>query len=84
MQPSAKFGEVPLKVKKDIVFGRWISEKGIEVDQAKVDVIEKLPLPISIKGVRSFLGNAGFYRRFIKEFLKISHPLCKLLEKECK
>lgn len=75
MQPSAKFGEVPLKVKKDIVFGRWISEKGIEVDQAKVDVIEKLPLPISIKGVRSFLGNDGFYQRFIMDFSKITNYL---------
>ena len=40
--------------------------------------------PISIKGVRSFLGHAGFYQRFIRDFLKIAHPLCKLLEKECK
>ena len=37
-----------------------------------------------MKGVRSFLGHAGFYRRFIKDFSKIAHPLCKLLEKDCK
>ena len=37
-----------------------------------------------MKGVKSFLGHAGFYRRFIKDFSKIAHPLCKLLEKECK
>ena len=36
-----------------------------------------------MKGVRSFLRHAGFYRRFINEFSKIAHPLCKLLEKEC-
>ena len=64
--------------------GHHISEKGIEVDRTKVEVIERLPPPISVKGVRSFLGHAGFYRRFIKDFSKISHPLCKLLEKECK
>lgn len=40
-----------------------------------VEVIEKLPLPISLKGVRSFIGRVGFYRRFIKDFSKIAHPL---------
>ncbi|MCQ8086687.1 hypothetical protein NP254_23805, partial [Salmonella enterica] len=69
-------------VKEGIVLGHRISEKGIEVDRAKVEVIEKLPPPISVKGVRSFLGHAGFYRRFIKNFSKIAHPLCKLLEKK--
>ena len=71
-------------VKEGIVLGHRISEKGIEVDRAKVEVIERLSPPISVKGVRSFLGHAGFYRRFIKDFSKIAHPLCKLLEKDCK
>ena len=71
-------------VKEGIVLGHHISEKGIEVDRAKVEVIERLPPPISVKGVRSFLGHAGFYRRFIKDFPKIAYPLCKLFEKECK
>ena len=47
-------------------------------------MIKRLPPPISVKGVRSFLGHAGFYRRFINDFSKIAHPLCKFLEKECK
>ena len=64
--------------------GHCISEKGIEFDRTKVEVIERLPPPISVKGVRSFLGHVGFYRRFIKDFSKIVHPLCKFLEKECK
>ncbi|GJZ08788.1 reverse transcriptase domain-containing protein [Tanacetum coccineum] len=52
-------------VKEGIVLGHKIPKSGIEVDRAKVDVIAKLPHPTSIKGVRSFLGHAGFYRRFI-------------------
>ena len=55
-------------VKEGIVLGHRISEKGIEVDRAKVKVIERLSPPISVKGVRSFLGHVGFYWRFIKDF----------------
>nr|XP_016505805.1 PREDICTED: uncharacterized protein LOC107823630 [Nicotiana tabacum] len=64
-----------------IVLGHKISKQGIEVDRAKIEIISKLPPPISVKGVRSFLGHAGFYRRFIKDFSKIANPMCKLLEK---
>ena len=78
-------------VTEGIVLGHKISNKGIEVDQAKVEVIEKLPPPANVKAIRSFLGHAGFYRRFIKEFTKIAKPLSNLLaadtpfifDKEC-
>ncbi|GJR13582.1 reverse transcriptase domain-containing protein [Tanacetum coccineum] len=69
-------------VKEGIVLGHKISKSGIEVDRAKVDVIAKLPHPTSVKGVRSFLGHAGFYRRFIQDFSKIARPMTHLLEKE--
>ncbi|GKD21583.1 putative nucleotidyltransferase, ribonuclease H [Tanacetum coccineum] len=69
-------------VTEGIVLGHKVSHKGLEVDKAKIDVIAKLPPPTNIKAVRSFLGHAGFYRRFIKDFSKISRPMTKLLEKD--
>nr|GEY65697.1 putative reverse transcriptase domain-containing protein [Tanacetum cinerariifolium] len=68
-------------VKEGIVLGHKISKKGIEVDKAKIEVISKLPHPTTVKGIRSFLGHAGFYRRFIKDFSKISRPMTHILEK---
>nr|GEU89231.1 hypothetical protein [Tanacetum cinerariifolium] len=69
-------------VKEGIVLGHKISKKGIELDKAKIDVISKLPNPTTVKGIISFLGHAGFYRRFIKEFSKIARPMTRLLEKD--
>ncbi|GJR10838.1 reverse transcriptase domain-containing protein [Tanacetum coccineum] len=69
-------------VNEGIVIGYKISKSGIEVDKAKVDVIAKLPHPTTVKGIRSFLGHAGFYRRFIQDFSKIARPMTHLLEKE--
>nr|GFA84235.1 reverse transcriptase domain-containing protein [Tanacetum cinerariifolium] len=68
-------------VKEGIILGYKISKKGIEVDKAKIEVISKLPHPTTVKGISSFLGHAGFYRRFIKDFSKISRPMTHLLEK---
>ena len=66
-------------VQEGIVLGHRISARGIEVDRAKIEAIEKLPPPSSVKGIRSFLGHAGFYRRFIKDFSQIAKPLSNLL-----
>ena len=69
-------------VKHEIVLGHEISKKGIEVDRAKIEVIAKLPTPKCVKDIRSFLGHADFYRRFIKDFSKIARPLTNLLAKD--
>ncbi|GJY33948.1 reverse transcriptase domain-containing protein [Tanacetum coccineum] len=65
-----------------IVLGHKVSSAGLEVHKAKIDVISKLPPPTNIKGIRRFLGHAGFYQHFIKDFSKIARPLTKLLEKD--
>ena len=67
-----------------IVLGHRISAAGLEVDQAKVSIIKTLLPPTTVKGMRSFLGHAGFYRRFIRDFSKITRPLCRLLENDTK
>ena len=66
-------------VKEGIVLGHQIFQRGIEVDKSKIETIEKLPPPSSVKGIRSLLGHVGFYRRFIKDFSKIAKPLSNLL-----
>ncbi|XP_075074585.1 uncharacterized protein LOC142162160 [Nicotiana tabacum] len=69
---------------RGIVLGHKVTVEGIEVDRSKVDVIVKLPPPNSVKSIRSFLGHAGFYRRFIKNFSSITKPLTELLAKDMK
>jgi hypothetical protein len=69
-------------VTNDIVLGHIVSSIGIEVDKSKIKLIANLPTPKSVKDVRSFLGHAGFYRRFIKDFSVIFKPLSNLLTKD--
>jgi hypothetical protein len=69
-------------VQEGIVLGYLVFERGIKVDKVKIEVIEQLPPPVNVKGIRSFLGHIGFYRRFIKDFLQISRPLTNLLAKD--
>ena len=71
-------------VTEGIVLGHKISTDGLEVDQVKIAVMKTLMSPTTVKGIRSFLGHARFYRRFIKDFSKISKQLCRLLEKYAK
>jgi hypothetical protein len=68
--------------REGIILGHLVSERGIEVDNAKIEVIKKLPPLVNIKGIRSLLGHARFYRRFIKDFSQIARPLTNLLAKD--
>ena len=69
-------------VREGIVLRHLVFERGIEVDRAKIEVIEQLSSPVNIKGIRSFLGHASFYRHFIKDFSYIARPLTNLLAKD--
>nr|GEX71358.1 reverse transcriptase domain-containing protein [Tanacetum cinerariifolium] len=73
--------ECHFMVKEVIVLGHKVSKASLEVDKAKIDVISKLSPPTNVRGIRIFLRDANFYRRFIKDFSKIACPLTKLLEK---
>ncbi|GJV22866.1 hypothetical protein Tco_1375561 [Tanacetum coccineum] len=61
---------------------KMLKSSGIEVDKAKIEAISKLPYPTNVKAIRSFLGHAGFYRRFIKDFSQIACPMTQLLVKD--
>jgi hypothetical protein len=75
-------GKCHFIVKQGIVLEHVISERGNEVDKAKVETVEQLPPLTDVKSLRSFLGHAGFYRRFIKDVSKITKPLTQLLQKD--
>ena len=78
---ALKWEKCHFMVTGGIVLGHKISTTRLEVDQAKVSVIKTFLPPTTFKGIRIFLGHAGFYRRFIRDFSKISRLLCRLLEK---
>ncbi|RDX64601.1 Retrovirus-related Pol polyprotein from transposon 17.6, partial [Mucuna pruriens] len=76
------FGKCHFMVTEGIVLGHLVSNRGIEIEKSKIDIITSLPNPTFVREVCSFLGHAGFYRRFIKNFSKIALPLSKLLQKD--
>ena len=71
-------------VTEGIVLGHKISTVGLEVDHAKISLMKTVMPSTIVKGIGSFLGHAGFYKRFIKDLSKIARPLCRLLEKDAR
>ena len=69
-------------VQEGVVLGHMVSGKGLEVEKAKIEVIQNLPLPSTLQDLRKFLGHVGVYQRFIKDFAKFSKPLTTLLCKD--
>ena len=69
-------------VREGVVLGHIVLGKGLEVEKAKIEVIQNLPLPGTNRDLRSFLGHVDFYRRFIQDFAKVSKPLTTLLCKD--
>ena len=69
-------------VRKGVVLGHIISGKGLEVDKAKIEVIQNLTLLGIVRDLRSFLKHVSFYKRFIQDFAKVSKPLTTLLCKD--
>ncbi|CAA7409872.1 unnamed protein product [Spirodela intermedia] len=76
------FDECLNHLQHGVVLGHIVSKRGLEVDRAKIDIISKMKLPNLVKQIRSFLGHAGYYRKFIQDFSKISKPLTMLLSKD--
>ena len=80
----AKFSKCQFWLKQVAFLGHVISAQGIQVDPQKIAVMESWEQPRTVTEVRSFLGLAGYYRRFVKDFSVIALPLTRLTRKEVK
>ncbi len=77
-----KPGKCNLLQREVTYLGHLVSEEGIRTDPGKTDAVRNWPTPVTVTQVRSFLGLASYYRRFIKSFADIAHPLHRLTEKK--
>src|SRR5207244_8888215 len=83
-QLYAKLSKCQFWLKEVSFLGHILSAKGVAVDPSKAQEVLDWKSPTSVMEIRSFLGLAGYYRRFIKDFSKIAKPMTKLLQKEAK
>ena len=70
-------------VDKVVFLGFVVSSKGVHVDESRIEAINTWPQSTNLQQVHSFLGLAGFYRRFVKDFSTIAAPLHALSKKKC-
>jgi len=80
-QLFAKFSKCEFWLDKVAFLGHVISRDGVHVDPSKVEAVQNWPRPTSVREIRSFLGLAGYYRRFVKDFSKVAAPLTRLTQK---
>ena len=65
-----------------LYLGYIVSRDGISADPAKIDAVKNFPQPFDVKSLRSFLGLASYYRRFIENFSKVASPFYALTRKD--
>ena len=80
----AKFSKCEYWLDQVTFLGHVVSKDGIQVDPKKIEVVAEWPRPTIVTEIRSFLGLAGYYRRFMKDFSKIAVPLTRLTQKNVK
>ena len=79
-QLYAKFSKCEFWLEKVAFLGHVLTAEGVAVDPAKIEAVIEWPQPKNVTNIRSFLGLAGYYRRFIENFSKIAKPMTELLK----
>ena len=80
----AKFSKCEFWLEKVVFLGHILTAEGVAVDHEKVEAVSNWQQPTNVSEIKSFLGLAGYYRRFIEEFSKIARPMTELLKKDKK
>ncbi|XP_048489850.1 uncharacterized mitochondrial protein AtMg00860-like [Beta vulgaris subsp. vulgaris] len=80
-QLYAKFSNCEFRLKKVAFLGHYVSKERVFVDSTKIQAISEWPTPKNVSNIRSFLGLAGYYRRYVRDLSKIARPMTNLMKK---